>query len=116
MFVQLDEDPVQAPDHEYVYEPVPPVGLAVNVEEFPVVMELGLAEHETANEAVPQHVEQPVPDPDVDEENEVEVEVDVAADTFCIETNIDKATTANITDKALNMKLCLFCVFLFIFF
>jgi len=52
VFVQLDEDPVQAPDHEYVYEPVPPETLEIYVDDSPVSIELGLVWQETDKSGV----------------------------------------------------------------
>jgi len=47
VFEQFEDVPVHAPDQEYTYEPTPPEGTAVNVEDWPVCIELGLAEHVT---------------------------------------------------------------------
>ena len=38
---------MQAPDHKYVYAPVPPETVAVNTEDWFICIEPGLAEHET---------------------------------------------------------------------
>ena len=41
---QVEPDPEQFPDHEYVYEPVPPEALAVNVTDWLVLAGFGEAE------------------------------------------------------------------------
>ena len=43
MLLQVELYPLQAPDHEYVYEPVPPEALLINVTDCPEVTELGEA-------------------------------------------------------------------------
>lgn len=50
--VQVEPVPEQSPVHKYVYEPVPPEAVAVNVVEFPVLIELGEAEQETVGAVV----------------------------------------------------------------
>ena len=52
MLLQVEDDPVQAPDHKYVYAPVPPETLDTNVAEPPICIELGLAEHEAVRTGV----------------------------------------------------------------
>ena len=47
ILLQVKLDPVQAPDHEYVYEPVPPEDEALKVDDWLALIELGFAEQET---------------------------------------------------------------------